>query len=879
MFLLLFYNWGTPMVGFGDKIAAQVIPEWRKKYIRYGYLANILDRLPIIAHDSSDGLMESDPGKKMFRSYEMSDIHARIHAKKTNDPDMNTCKDRSGRSSGIIPSNLTKQALVCTPFKAKILVSRKHGDDIVLNIDCWRFDYGPSCSSDGPEESIFLRELNEDISIIVDFQARILCQCIDEFDMLQMYRSHLVHLDGKNTHEIKQTVVGMTSEKLERNKLLSAYEQLYKLTKYLETYMEGNKQALKKILKKHDKHSHCSNGHELFVAIEKGKVAFPIPDSPPEQAHMPTVPLFLNPAFLQRELIEPIEHQYVELRQLGDPSASRHAALTVLRGKAGLERHGHSHRDTFLFGALLGISIPLVAYSFAVVIAERDIYNSPLWPVGWVYFRLAFLVTLQLALAALDLYLFERLRINHALIFDLHPASLLRFPAALLAAAACFLVSFSAFTLFVAGLADPAAPQLPVFAWVVRPDPFFWPKALAAALAAAALAPLPVAGWRTRSWLLRQLARMALVPFRPVDWPMFFLADQLCSHVRTLHDLLLIGCLAAAGGGGPEGDAEPWRRAADACMAPAVLRGIALVSGLLPPGIRVVQCARRYRDMRRAAAPGAHNPHLLNGLKYALSMLVVGAAVAGPLELWVVLAAAATAVATYWDTVQDWGLGDAGRAGLRAGLLARPPVVGRGVYYWAVGANAVMRCAWALSISPGALGIALPRDVLALVLAAVELARRAQWNVLRLEWEQHHNTGEWRAVKDVHLELSESVLTHPSALIATTCAELRRRAAGMHPPAFAGRLRRYSKCFTGSSGSGAHGRGEEASAPMLHCVECEVDRHVGTCQPCGGNCACEGGEIGHGEGHGGGLDTRAHSLGGAGGRLWAALLGIHPHAA
>ena len=662
----------------------------------------------------------------------------------------------------------------------------------------------------------------------------------------------------------------MTSERVELEKLITAYEQLYKLSKYLEMYMEGNKDALDKILKKHDKHSFCGNGHELFVEIQRGKIRFPKTDSCPDADSGPSVPLVLNLPFLQRELIEPIEHQYVDLQHSVHPAMSRHAALTVLRGKAGLERHGHSHRDTFLFGVLLGISIPLVLYSFAVVIGERDIYNSPLWPVGWVYFRMAFLVTWQLALCALDLYLFERLRINHALIFDLHPASLLRFPAALLAAAACFLLSFSAFTLFVAGLADPAAPQLPVFAWVVQEDPFVWPKALAAVLVAAALVPLPVAGWRSRGWLLRQLGRMALVPFRPVDWPLFFLADQLCSHVRTLHDLLLVACLAAAGGGrGGAGGGEPWRGAADACMAPGTLRGIALVSGLLPPGIRAVQCARRYRDMRRAAAPGAHNPHLLNGLKYALSMLVVVAAAAGPLELWVVLAAAATAAATYWDTVQDWGLGDARRAGLRAGLLARPPVVGRGVYYWAVGSNAAMRCAWALSISPGALGIALPRDVLALVLAAVELLRRAQWNVLRLEWEQHHNTGEWRAVKEVHLELSESVLTHPSALIATACAALRRRAHGVHVPGSLHR-RRGSRCSSSclsipDGGGGAARRDEEARAPMLHGGAGDGEDEAAAAGGGGGGGCCGGGAV--------------EALGdGPGSRAWAALLSLRSHA-
>ena len=75
--------------------------------------------------------------------------------------------------------------------------------------------------------------------------------------------------------------------------------------------------------------------------------------------------------------------------------------------------------------------------------------------------------------------------------------------------------------------------------------------------------------------------------------------------------------------------------------------------------------------------------------------------------------------------------------------------------------------------------------VLAFLLALAELARRAQWNVLRLEWEQHHNSGEWRAVKEVHLELSESLLTHPSAVLSSTYAALRQRwaaAAAPRPP-------------------------------------------------------------------------------------------------
>ena len=452
---------------------------------------------------------------------------------------------------------------------------------------------------------------------------------------------------------------------LETRRLLRAYEQLYKLTKYLEAYMELNREALGKILKKHDKHSPCSNGHDIFKAIYSGKVTFPAaPEADPVKSG-PTVPLFLNKDFLQAELLEAIEHSYIDLQRSHDEAVSRHAALTALRRRAGLEPRERSHLDTLLLGAFAGMSIPLVFYSVVVVIGDRDIHDSPMWPVGWIYFRMAFLVTWQLGLWALNLHLFEALRINHVLIFDLDPRSALRPNTAFLAAALCFLAAFLAFTLFLVNLStlsddgggpDAARAQLGPFAWAGGHAAFFWPDALVGGLAAAALLPLPLACWRTRRWLFRQLGRMALVPLRPADWPLFFLADQLCSHVRTRHDLLLLACRAATGPRGAGGEGALWGREDDACLSPAGLRAVALASGLLPPAIRAVQCARRYRDMRRQS-PGARNMHHYNLLKYAASMLVVVAAALGPREAWVMLALAATAGATYWDTVEDCGRG------------------------------------------------------------------------------------------------------------------------------------------------------------------------------------------------------------------------------
>jgi hypothetical protein len=44
------------MVAFGEKFGARMIPEWRKKYVRYMHLAELLNKLPILEHDSSCSL-------------------------------------------------------------------------------------------------------------------------------------------------------------------------------------------------------------------------------------------------------------------------------------------------------------------------------------------------------------------------------------------------------------------------------------------------------------------------------------------------------------------------------------------------------------------------------------------------------------------------------------------------------------------------------------------------------------------------------------------------------------------------------------------------------------------------------------------------------
>ena len=79
----------------------------------------------------------------------------------------------------------------------------------------------------------------------------------------------------------------------------------------------------------------------------------------------------------------------------------------------------------------------------------------------------------------------------------------------------------------------------------------------------------------------------------------------------------------------------------------------------------------------------------------------------------------------YWDLVHDWGLMKPGHAGLRdrATLTFRPST-----YYVCMLTNLTGRIAWTLTLSGSVLD---PRY--GPLFAVVEILRRCQWNVFRLE--------------------------------------------------------------------------------------------------------------------------------------------------
>ena len=83
------------------------------------------------------------------------------------------------------------------------------------------------------------------------------------------------------------------------------------------------------------------------------------------------------------------------------------------------------------------------------------------------------------------------------------------------------------------------------------------------------------------------------------------------------------------------------------------------------------------------------------------------------------------------------------------------------IYFGAIGLNCLARLSWAIYISPGQQIVAQNTTLL---LGAVELYRRAQWALLRVEWEQISRS--WRAAKESEVcagRQAESIERMPSA--------------------------------------------------------------------------------------------------------------------
>uniref|UniRef100_A0A8B9HE89 Xenotropic and polytropic retrovirus receptor 1a n=1 Tax=Astyanax mexicanus TaxID=7994 RepID=A0A8B9HE89_ASTMX len=202
--------------------------------------------------------------------------------------------------------------------------------------------------------------------------------------------------------------------------------------------------------------------------------------------------------------------------------------------------------------------------------------------------------------------------------------------------------------------------------------------------------PFKTAYYKSRFWLLKLLFRVFTAPFHRVEFADFWLADQLNSLVIVLMDLEYLVCYYSM--------ELQWTE----------------VDGLLP----------HSQDQDDVDAEAFFYLLILFSTISSLYTLI-------------------------WDLKMDWGLFDR-NAGEHTFLREEIVYPQKAYYYCAIVEDVILRFAWTLQISLTTMtNIPSIADILATVLAPMEVFRRFVWNFFRLENEHLNNCGEFRAVRDI----------------------------------------------------------------------------------------------------------------------------------
>uniref|UniRef100_A0A2K6F501 Solute carrier family 53 member 1 n=1 Tax=Propithecus coquereli TaxID=379532 RepID=A0A2K6F501_PROCO len=197
--------------------------------------------------------------------------------------------------------------------------------------------------------------------------------------------------------------------------------------------------------------------------------------------------------------------------------------------------------------------------------------------------------------------------------------------------------------------------------------------------------------YKSRFWLLKLLFRVFTAPFHKVGFADFWLADQLNSLSVILMDLEYMICFYSL-------ELE-WDE----------------TKGLLPNNLE----ERGHSD----------------------TMVFF--------YLWIIFCIISSCYTLIWDLKMDWGLFDK-NAGENTFLREEIVYPQKAYYYCAIIEDVILRFAWTIQISITSTS-STPHsgDIIATVLAPLEVFRRFVWNFFRLENEHLNNCGEFRAVRDI----------------------------------------------------------------------------------------------------------------------------------
>ncbi|XP_037313096.1 xenotropic and polytropic retrovirus receptor 1 homolog [Pungitius pungitius] len=492
-----------------------------------------------------------------------------------------------------------------------------------------------------------------------------------------------------------------------------AFSEFYLSLILLQNYQNLNFTGFRKILKKHDKILETSRGADWRVV------------------HVEVAPFYTCKKITQ--LISETEALVTIELEGGD----RQRAMKRLRVPPLGAAQPAPAWTTFRVGLYCGVFLVLLV---TVVITAVTAGSADVWPMVRIY-RGGFLLIEFLFLLGINTYGWRQAGVNHVLIFELNPRNNLSHQhlfeiAGLLGVLWCVSLLSCLFSdrILVPMQANPLALYGLFFLFLINP--------------------FKTCYYKSRFWLLKLLFRVVTAPFHHVGFADFWLADQLNSLGVVLMDLEYMICFYSFELDWTKHNGLISSEGKDVCNSYSY--GVRAVIQCLPAWFRFVQCLRRYRDTKRAF------PHLVNAGKYSTSFFVVTFAALYSthkaeahadanifLYLYVGCSVVSSCYTLIWDLKMDWGLFDR-NAGENTFLREEIVYPHKAYYYSAIVEDVLLRFAWTLTVTLSTVsGFYSISDILATVLAPMEVFRRFVWNFFRLENEHLNNCGEFRAVRDI----------------------------------------------------------------------------------------------------------------------------------
>ncbi|KAF8740038.1 hypothetical protein AX14_008953 [Amanita brunnescens Koide BX004] len=403
-------------------------------------------------------------------------------------------------------------------------------------------------------------------------------------------------------------------------------------------------------------------------------------------------------------------------------------ARDTLRSGALVATH---YVPTFMSGILLGFALPaLVAglhQSFQPHVREQIR--------GWdalLYIYGIFLIPVVFSiLITVNLLIWAHFRINHVFIFELDTKSHIDYRQYLEIPSLLFTgLSYSFFCTFFRVGSPGISPSYWLFVWLGFASLLIFN-------------PLPIFFRSSRFWFLKIFGRVMSSGMHTVEFSDFWLADQLCSFTFTMSNVPVFVCAYSVG------FSNEW----DKCGSTSRLWPLQCVAASLPLLARLIQSLRRYFES------GQHS-HLINAGKYFSGIisnifyyLWRSSGNGNLLAIWCMSNTAYAIYASAWDTLVDWSLMQSQSTNrfLRDELVYPYHTF----YYFAIISNFALRFTWAMYIPQNG----LDSKIRSFIVACLEMLRRWQWDLLRLENEHIGNIDQYRITREVPLPYQDRYKT------------------------------------------------------------------------------------------------------------------------